>query len=75
VSTLAISCSTLSTTPSKNLSLKSTKAVINPCHRFSAFTSVVDTGNKFITSVNDTGKQLSLVTMTLNKFNAGDKNP
>jgi hypothetical protein len=36
--------------------------VINPCHRFSVIAGVVDTGEKFITCVNDTSEQLSAVT-------------
>jgi len=38
---------------------------INPCHGFSVIASVVDTGDIFITGVNNTGEQLSLVTTTL----------
>jgi hypothetical protein len=52
--TLAISCSRVSTTP-----------VNNPCHGFSVIGGVFDTGDKFITTVNDTGEQLSPVTTTL----------
>jgi hypothetical protein len=33
-----------------------------PCHRFSVIAGVIDTGDKFLTGVNDTGEQLSLVT-------------
>ncbi len=37
---------------------------IYPCHRFSVIADVVHTSDKFITGINDTGGQLSLVTTT-----------
>jgi hypothetical protein len=46
-----------------NLSPESTTPVINLCHGFSVTGSVVDTGNKFITSVVDTVEQLLPLTM------------
>jgi hypothetical protein len=33
--------------------------VINPCHEFSVIASVVDSGNKFIFGVVDTGKKFT----------------
>jgi hypothetical protein len=48
ITTLAISCSSVSMTPA-----------INPCHRFSVIAGVIDTGDKFIAGVVDTGEQLS----------------
>jgi hypothetical protein len=36
----------------------------NPCHGFSVIAGVVDTGHKFLTGVNETCEQLSLVTTT-----------
>ncbi len=57
--------SPVSTTPAISCSAVSMTPAINPCHGFSVIASVVDTGDKFITGVNNTGKQLSLVTMTL----------
>jgi hypothetical protein len=38
---------------------------INPCQGFSVIADVVETGNKFIFGVTDTGEQLSSVTTTL----------
>ena len=48
------------------LSLVSTtlEKFINPCHGFSVIAGVVVTGDKFLTSVNDIGEQLSPVTAT-----------
>jgi hypothetical protein len=37
---------------------------INPCQGLSVMAGLVDTGDKFITGVNDTGEQLSPVTTT-----------
>jgi hypothetical protein len=54
----------MSMTPAKSLSPMSLPPVINPCHGFSVIASVVDTGDKFITGVNDTGEQLSPLTTT-----------
>jgi hypothetical protein len=54
----------VSRTPVINLSPVWLTLAINPCQGFSVISGVVDTGNKFIIGVNDTGKQLSLVTMT-----------
>jgi hypothetical protein len=36
----------------------STTLANNPCHGFFVIGGVFDTGDKFITSVNDTGEQL-----------------
>jgi hypothetical protein len=46
-------------TPLINLFFK-----INLCHRFSVIGTVVNTGDKFITGLVDTAKQLLLVTIT-----------
>jgi hypothetical protein len=46
-----------------NLSPESTTPAINLCHGFSVIGSVVDTGDKFITSVVDTVEQLLPLTM------------
>jgi len=51
--TPVISCSTMSITPA-----------INHCHEFSVISGVVDNGDKFIASDNDTGEQFSPVTTT-----------
>ncbi len=58
-----INCSAVSITLLTNLSPESTTPVINLCHRFSVIGSVVDTGDKFITSVVDTVEQLLPLTM------------
>jgi hypothetical protein len=42
----------------------STTPAINLCHGFSVIGGVVDAGDKFITGVIDTAKQLSPVTTT-----------
>jgi hypothetical protein len=60
--TPAINCSVVSTTLLTYLSAVSSE--INLCHGFSLIGGVVDTGDKFITSVVDTAEKLSLVTTT-----------
>jgi hypothetical protein len=55
----------VSTTPAKNLSPVSLTPPVNPFHRFSVIAGVIDTGDKFITSVVDNGDQLSAVTTKL----------
>jgi hypothetical protein len=47
--------SPVSTTPEISYSGVSTTLAINPCHRFSVIAGVIDTGDKFITGVNDIG--------------------
>jgi hypothetical protein len=59
-----INCSEVSTTPAKNLSAVSLTPAINLCHGFSVIAGVDDTVEKFIAGDNDTGEQLSPVTMT-----------
>jgi hypothetical protein len=54
-------------TPAINLSPVSTTLAINPCHIFSVIAGAIDTGDKYIGSVIDTGEQLSLGT-TANLF-------
>jgi hypothetical protein len=46
------------------LSPVSKTPVVNSCHGFSVITGVVNTRDKFITGVNNTGEQLSLETVT-----------
>jgi hypothetical protein len=60
--TLAKSCSAVSTTPLKNLLPVSLTPAISPYNGFSVIAGVVDTGDKFIV---DTGDKLSAVTTTL----------
>jgi hypothetical protein len=62
--TLAISCSLVSATPGIKISPLLFTLPINPCHRFSVITRVFDTGDKFVTGVNNTGEQLWTVTTT-----------
>jgi hypothetical protein len=71
--TPVINCSAVSRTPAKNLLTVMLTPAINLCHGFSVIAGVVDTGEQFITGDtgnnfvagdNDTGEQLSPVTMT-----------
>ncbi len=56
--------SAVATTPAKSLSPVSTTPAINPCHGFSVIAGVVNTNDKFISGVNVTGEQLSLVALS-----------
>ncbi len=54
----------MSTTLAINLWPVSTTTGNNPCHEFLVIASVADTGDKFLTGVNNTSELLSPVTMT-----------